>query len=118
MAKRLGILKREPIAVIGVVAAIIPVLIALGVINATLGGALGALVVALGAIFGRSQVASLQTVTEVATQTAQQLGEGTVGTLGNITTAGVNVVKDVVGTTMGVGADVVGGVVGGLLGEG
>jgi hypothetical protein len=27
-------------------------------------------------------------------------------------------VKDVVGTTMGVGADVVGGVVGGLLGEG
>lgn len=118
MAKRLGILRREPIAIIGIVAAIIPVLMALGLVDGKLGGALGALVVAAGALFGRSRVASLETVTEVATQTAQQLGEGTAGTVGNITKAGVDVVKDVVGTTMGVGADVVGGVVGGLLGEG
>lgn len=115
MAKKLSLFKREPIAIIGVVAAIIPVLMALGLIDGKLGGALGALVVAAGALFGRSQVASVESVAQTAVRVAQGLGAGNVGAVGSVTQAGLTATTGAVEDVMGVTTDVAKAAVGGAL---
>lgn len=58
----MGILKTEPVAVLGVLTALVAALIAFGVIDATQGGALAGVIAAVGAILVRSKVTPTVTI--------------------------------------------------------
>jgi hypothetical protein len=101
-------LNKEPVAILAAAGSLVALLTAIGVLSPTVGGAIGAAVVAIGGLFVRGAVTpnvrvaqqvtaqSQQMVTEAAVQTAAGIDSQRAGPPGEVTVQALPVVTSVV----------------------